>query len=95
MVTVSPLDRTVALKQRRLALDLSREALAAIAGLSPRTIYAIEVEGVRPQRATRRVLADALECEPTDLFPLSTSEAAGGNRGSAKLADGGDGRNGP
>jgi DNA-binding XRE family transcriptional regulator len=52
----------------RSACGLSRERLAALAGLSPRTIYAIEVEGVQPQRATQRVLAEALGCQPSDLY---------------------------
>jgi DNA-binding XRE family transcriptional regulator len=54
----------VRLRNRR---NLSREVLAALAGVSPRTIYAIEVEGVRPQRATLRVLCMALGCEAADL----------------------------
>lgn len=51
----------------RQGRGLSRERLAALAGLSPRTIFAIEVEGVRPQRATCRVLADALGCDASAL----------------------------
>lgn len=51
----------------RRAHGLSRERLAALAGVSPRTIYAIEVEGVQPQRATRYVLAHALGCDVSDL----------------------------
>jgi hypothetical protein len=41
--------------------------LAGLAGISPRTIYAIEVEGVKPQRATQHVLALALGISVTDL----------------------------
>ena len=52
----------------RKAAGLSRERLAASAGVSVRTIYALEVEGVRPRRATQRVLADALGVSPSDLF---------------------------
>jgi DNA-binding XRE family transcriptional regulator len=55
------------LAQARADKRLSREALAALAGISPRTIYAIEVEGVRPQRATVRVLSLALRCEPKEM----------------------------
>jgi transcriptional regulator with XRE-family HTH domain len=66
--TASPTQRTTTTLQRlRLAAGDSREVLAARAGLSARTIYAIELEGVQPQRATRRVLAEALGCEPEDL----------------------------
>jgi DNA-binding XRE family transcriptional regulator len=46
-----------------------REILAANAGVSPRTVYAIELEGVQPTRATRVVLAMALSCGVADLFP--------------------------
>jgi DNA-binding XRE family transcriptional regulator len=63
----SSASRRTTLRERRLALGLSREGLAIAAGLSARTIYALEVEGVRPQRATIRVLADALGCQPNDL----------------------------
>lgn len=44
------------LRDARVALNLSREVFAAECGLSPRTIYAIEIEGVRPQRATCAVI---------------------------------------
>lgn len=45
----------------------SRERLAALAGVSARTIYAIEIERVRPQRSTCRVLATALRIDVSDL----------------------------
>lgn len=51
----------------RRSLGLSREVLGAKAGISPRTIYNIEVEGVRPQRSTVRVLCLALDCDPGSL----------------------------
>jgi DNA-binding XRE family transcriptional regulator len=51
----------------RRTRGLSRERLGALAGVSPRTIYAIEVEGVIPQRATVAVLSAALACRPQDL----------------------------
>jgi len=50
-----------------VALRLSREELAALAGLSPRTIYNIEHGLRRPHRATRSVLAAVLGCELADL----------------------------
>ncbi len=56
-----------ALTTARRARGLSRERLAALAGVSARTIYAIEIERVRPQRATRRVLATALRIDVSDL----------------------------
>jgi transcriptional regulator with XRE-family HTH domain len=63
-----PRIRSPLLKQRD-AQGLSREELARRAGLSPRTIYAIELEGVHPQRATKYVLAQALGIEPDALEP--------------------------
>lgn len=64
-------------KEARLERGMSREQLGADAGLSPRTIYAIEMEGVCPQRATRRVLATALGCDPEDLIDDFTPAANG------------------
>jgi len=55
------------LEERRVALRLSREELAALAGLSPRTIYNVEHGLRRPHRATRFVLAAVLGCEPSEL----------------------------
>ena len=66
------------LQQLRTARGLSRETLAATAGVSPRTIYGIEVERRQPLRATARVLALALECEPGSLLPNDTGPAANG-----------------
>jgi transcriptional regulator with XRE-family HTH domain len=57
------------LRRVRTDLGMSRERLAALAGLTPRTIYAIEIEGVNPHRATRKVLALALGVKPAHLFP--------------------------
>lgn len=51
----------------RIARNLSRERLASLAGLSPRTIYAIETGAVRPQRATVLALSLALQCTVHDL----------------------------
>jgi transcriptional regulator with XRE-family HTH domain len=55
----------------RLRADrgLSREVLGSLAGVSPRTIYGIELGGVQPQRATVRVLCLALGVEDSELFP--------------------------
>jgi transcriptional regulator with XRE-family HTH domain len=64
------------LAELRAKRGLSRERLAALAGLSARTIFGIERENVRPQRATAHVLAEVLGCEPDDLLdgeaPAST-----------------------
>jgi DNA-binding XRE family transcriptional regulator len=70
----------------RTAQGLSREVLAAAAGVSARTIYAIEIEGNRPQRATQRVLALALDCDVADIFP-TTSEIPMTSGDLAKLDD--------
>jgi DNA-binding XRE family transcriptional regulator len=75
----------------RQARGLSRERLGALAGVSPRTIYNIEVEGVRARRATCHVLAEALGWSVKELFP--TNEQDSPRRGSLveAAADAGDG----
>jgi transcriptional regulator with XRE-family HTH domain len=55
------------LELRRRRENLSREALAAKADISVRTIFGIEREGQRPSRATVRLLAEALNCRPGDI----------------------------
>jgi DNA-binding XRE family transcriptional regulator len=68
----SPADQATTrhpLAQLRADRGLSREVLASLAGISPRTIYGIEVGGVQPQRATVRVLCLALGVEDSELFP--------------------------
>ena len=64
------------------------EELAARAGLSARTIYNAEVRGIRPHRATRRVIAEALGCEPDELFPLNEQSPAGERAGSVETISG-------
>jgi DNA-binding XRE family transcriptional regulator len=64
-----PPRRPSALELVRRSQRLSREGLAAAAGVSARTIYNIEVAGRNPRRATKRVLCLALGCRPEDLFP--------------------------
>ena len=46
---------------------LTREALAAKAGVSRGALYGIERQGRQPRRATVYVLAHALDCAPEDL----------------------------
>ncbi|MGI8594539.1 MAG: helix-turn-helix domain-containing protein [Solirubrobacteraceae bacterium] len=58
----------VALLRFRNERGLTREQLAARAGLASRTIFNIERQGVEPQRATLHVLAEALCCEVVDLL---------------------------
>jgi transcriptional regulator with XRE-family HTH domain len=55
----------------RAARGLSRDELAALAGVSPRTLYDLEHGLTRPQRSTATVLADALGCDPEDLRRLA------------------------
>ncbi len=56
-----------ALRQLRERHALSREELARRANISARCIAAIELEDVRPQRATAAVLAAALGCRPEEI----------------------------
>src|SRR3954453_8420994 len=65
----SPPHRPCALEVMRRARGLSREGLAATAGVSARTIYNIEVEGRAPRRATKRVLCLALGRTLEEVFP--------------------------
>lgn len=69
--TARPSIDNVAVAELRRAAGLSRERLAAKAGVSVRTIYALEVEGVCPRRATQQVLAEALGVAASDLFPTN------------------------
>lgn len=65
-----PNDRQVnALETRRRARGLSREGLAADAGVSLRTVERLERDEVTPHRATAQVLAVVLETSVEDLFP--------------------------
>ena len=68
----------------RRRLGISREQLAARAGVSPRTLYNLEHGLVRPQRATLVVLAMALGCAP-DLISSETEAPA--DLGFAKAAE--------
>lgn len=72
-----PNDRQVnALEIRRRARGLSREGLAADAGVSLRTVERLERGEVTPHRATARVLAVVLETSVEDLFPGSEQALA-------------------
>jgi DNA-binding XRE family transcriptional regulator len=63
------------LERLRCSLGLSREQLAAAAGLSAGTIYNIERCGVHPRRATQAVLAMTLGVMPDDLFAMVPADA--------------------
>lgn len=56
------------LRQLRLERDLSRERLAAAAGISPRTIYNLEAGDVRAHYATAVAIAVAIDCPVVALF---------------------------
>lgn len=73
------------LELARRERNLSREALAARSRLTARTIYAAEVAGVTPRRATRHVLAEALGLSEGELFPPNSEAAPPG--GSAKTRE--------
>jgi Predicted transcriptional regulators len=59
------------LENARRARRWSRERLAAEAGVSARTIYAIEKERVTPSSATCTVLCAALDIRREVLFPYA------------------------
>jgi len=68
--------RTVRLTLVREAAGLSRDALAVYAGISPRTVYNIEVRGKQPHRATKRVLALTLGVAVEEIFPTENGGLA-------------------
>jgi transcriptional regulator with XRE-family HTH domain len=78
MALGSPAERHVAgdphtavpyIERRRRELGMSREALAALAGVSARTVQYVEREGRRPHMRTLLGFAEALRCSVEDLVP--------------------------
>jgi transcriptional regulator with XRE-family HTH domain len=64
------------LAERRQAQRLSRERLAALAGVSTATVTRLERGDVqRPHRASLLLLATALGCRPEDLIIPTNSNA--------------------
>ena len=59
--------RKTALETHRNEARLSREQLAARAGITSKTIFNIERGQVKPNGATLQVLAMALGCDLADL----------------------------
>lgn len=57
-----------AIKARRLAAGMTQEQVAAIAGLSIRTIGAVEKGATKSERQTILAIARALHCSPTELI---------------------------
>lgn len=64
------------LESARRECGMSRERLAAKAGVSAGTIYAIERRGVHPQRATQAVICMALCLFPEQLFAIDAADDA-------------------
>lgn len=60
------------LETARVGAGLSRDRLAGIAGISPRTIVRLEKEARHPQALTRFRLAAALKQPAAALFPINT-----------------------
>lgn len=79
----------------RQEAGLSREALAARAGVSAATIYRLEAGRVQPQRLTARALAATLGWAKQRLFPPLHDEdpAATGSHVNASTAE--QGRHAP
>ena len=74
------------LAELRISQGLSRERLAARAGISARTVYNLERGRCSPQAITQAVLARALDCRIEDIFPTNESDPAG-KRGLTKKAE--------
>ena len=81
-------DASVGLAALRRANGLTQEELAVRAGVGSATVARLEHGEGRPRRATLRVLALVLGCDPTDLLP-STNESPAGNGALAKERDDG------
>jgi DNA-binding XRE family transcriptional regulator len=87
---VSTISRTTRLSQLRIERGLSREKLAARAGLSARTIFNLERCIGQPQAITVAALARALGCSAEDIF-ATNEQRQDGHPGVAKTADAGGG----
>lgn len=62
------------LKVFRVAHDLTQGELAALAGVSRRTILALEKGQTRPQIKTARAIAHVLGCRADVLFPSNRED---------------------
>ena len=61
----------VRLREERERRRLSRDALAALAGVAPSTIYKLEQRpGRKPQARVARLIAGALGVDPDDIDEL-------------------------
>jgi len=68
---------TSSLETLRRECGLSRERLAALSGVSARTIYRIEHEEARPNLGTLALLAAVFDVEPGDLRDPRPAAAGG------------------
>jgi len=68
-------DGVTGLAALRRARGLTQEQLAVEAGVGSATVYRLETGMGCPRRTTLRVLALALDCDPSELAP-KTSEAS-------------------
>jgi transcriptional regulator with XRE-family HTH domain len=58
------------LRQRRLELGLSQRDVARATGLCRQQIVNLELRGQTPHWPTVAALAECLECEPIEIFPV-------------------------
>lgn len=70
MKDITPVPGISPLRAARDRRGMSREELAFKAGVSLKTIERLEAGQVEPRRATQRVIADVLECDPAVLWPV-------------------------
>lgn len=64
------------IEDRRRDLNLKQAALAKAVGVTQQAVSAWERGEVAPSDGYKLKLAEALDCEPRDLFPLEREPAA-------------------
>lgn len=69
--------RETELERVRRSRGLSRDRLAALAGVTPKTLYNAERERHAPNPSTARAIAEALGVDAGDLWPRITGPVAG------------------
>src|SRR5213592_3846735 len=65
------------LRLRRLVLGLTQAELAGRAALSREQVIRLEAGSCSPTWRTALALADALDCDPTTIFPSDQAHAGG------------------
>jgi DNA-binding XRE family transcriptional regulator len=68
--------RNLNLLTARLRAGFTLEQLAKQVGMSRQAIHALEVEGGRPHPPNAKAIADALEVDQFDLWPLEPTAGA-------------------